>query len=103
VIVIDHGKKIYDGDLDRIAGAGTQQRIIKFKPRNDAFPAGWAPSHGTAKVCDDGEIMLHVPSSEVVTVCQQILSRGGVDDLTIQDVPLEDIITELFQRGAAAK
>src|ERR1700690_3451048 len=30
VIVIDHGKKIYDGDLDRIAGAGARQRIIKF-------------------------------------------------------------------------
>jgi hypothetical protein len=26
-----------------------------------------------------------------------------VDDLTIQDVPLEDIITELFSRGVAAK
>ena len=31
VIVIDHGKKIYDGGLDRIAGAGARQRIIKFK------------------------------------------------------------------------
>src|SRR5471032_1256706 len=33
VIVIDHGRKIYDGDLARIAGAGARQRIIKFKPR----------------------------------------------------------------------
>ena len=26
-----------------------------------------------------------------------------VDDITIQDVPLEDVITELFSRGMAAK
>jgi len=102
VIVIDHGKKIYDGDLDRVAGAGARQRIIKFKPRDGFFPAGWKPLHGAAKVCDDGEILLHVPSEHVVTVCQQILGIGGVDDLTIQDVPLEDIITELFQRGVVS-
>src|SRR6187401_2618245 len=43
VIVIDHGKKIYDGGLDRIAGAGARQRIIKFKPRDGTFAAGWQP------------------------------------------------------------
>jgi ABC-2 type transport system ATP-binding protein len=102
VIVIDHGRKIYDGDLDRIAGAGARQRIIKFKPRDGAFPPGWQPAHGESKVCDDGEILLHVPSEHVTAVCQQILALG-VDDITIQDVPLEDVIAELFSRGVAAK
>jgi ABC-2 type transport system ATP-binding protein len=98
VIVIDHGKKIYDGDLDRIAGAGSGQRIIKFKPQGGGFPADWQPVHGTAKTCEDGEVLLHVPSVHVTTVFQQILATGSVDDITIQDVPLEDIISELFQR-----
>jgi ABC-2 type transport system ATP-binding protein len=99
VIVIDHGKKIYDGGLAHLTGAGARQRIIKFKPRDGAFPTGWAPAHGTVKVCDDGEILLHVPSEHVTSVFQQILSLGAVDDITIQDVPLEDVITELFSRG----
>ncbi|HVT73536.1 MAG TPA: ABC transporter ATP-binding protein [Lacunisphaera sp.] len=99
VIVIDHGKKIYDGALDRIAGAGARQRIIKFTPRDNAFPAGWQPAHGLAKVGDDGDYTLHVPSEYVTTVCQQILNQGPVDDITIHDVPLEDIITEIFSRG----
>jgi ABC-2 type transport system ATP-binding protein len=108
VIVIDHGKKIYDGDLDRIAGAGARQRIIKFKPRPGldgapSFPPDWQPAHGTAKVAEDGEFLLHVPSEHITEVCQQILNRGAVDDITIQDVPLEDIISELFSRGVAAK
>jgi ABC-2 type transport system ATP-binding protein len=99
VIVIDHGKKIYDGDLDRIAGAGARQRIIKFRPRDGSFPSDWKPQHGAAKVGEDGEILLHVPSEHVTEVCQQILNRGAVDDITIQDVPLEDIISEIFSRG----
>ncbi len=106
VIVIDHGKKIYDGNLARISGAGARQRIIKFRPRpalsgDRSFPADWKPVHGECKVCADGEILLHVPSEHVTDVCSQILSSGPVDDITIQDVPLEDIISEIFSRGAA--
>jgi ABC-2 type transport system ATP-binding protein len=104
VIVIDHGKKIYDGDLSRIAGAGAGQRIIKFRPQAaalTAFGPDWKPAHGTAKVSDEGEITLHVPSEHVTTVFQQILTQGPVDDITIQDVPLEDIISELFSRKTA--
>jgi ABC-2 type transport system ATP-binding protein len=103
VIVIDHGKKIYDGDLDRIAGAGSGKRIIKFKPRDGAFPAGWQPRHGECKVCADGEMLLHVPSEHVTAVCSQILADGAVDDITIQDVPLEDIIGELFSSGRTGR
>ncbi len=99
VIVIDHGKKIYDGELDRIAGAGARQRIIRFKPRDGAFPPDWKPAHGEGKTGEDGEITLHVPSEQVTSVCQQILTLG-VDDITIQDVPLEDIISEIFSRGS---
>lgn len=101
VIVIDHGKKIYDGGLDRIAGAGARQRIIRFKPHDGAFPPDWKPLHGGAKASEDGEILLHVPSEHVTAVCHQILNQGAVDDITIQDVPLEDVISELFQRGVA--
>jgi ABC-2 type transport system ATP-binding protein len=113
VIVIDHGKKIYDGGLDRITGAGARQRIIKFRPQASAlssvdgkpaiFGPDWKPLHGESKVCEDGEMLLHVPSEHVTAVFQQILSLGAVDDITIQDVPLEDVITELFSRGVAAK
>jgi len=106
VIVIDHGKKIYDGGLGRLAGAGARQRSIKFKARPDSngtpFAAGWQPLHGTVKVSDEGEVLLHVPSEHVTRVFQQILGLGDVDDITIQDVPLEDIIAELFRRGVAA-
>ena len=102
VIVIDHGKKIYDGDLDAIAGAGARQRIIRFKPRDGSFPPDWQPAHGVSKAGEDGELVLHVPSEHVTAVCSQILAQGPVDDITIQDVPLEDIISELFSRGIKA-
>jgi ABC-2 type transport system ATP-binding protein len=50
---------------------------------------------------DDGEIVLTVPSAEIVGLTGRILAAGPVADITISDVPLEDVIAELFGRTDA--
>jgi ABC-2 type transport system ATP-binding protein len=37
-----------------------------------------------------------VPTDRVVAVSQEILTTGPVADITIEDIPLEDVIAELF-------
>jgi ABC-2 type transport system ATP-binding protein len=98
VIVINKGKKIYDGSLDRLeAGSGTRKKIIKFVPQDPAaFPATWTSKHGKPTRNDEGQITLSVPANAVIAVSQEILSTGPVADITIEDVPLEDVIAELF-------
>jgi ABC-2 type transport system ATP-binding protein len=98
VIVINKGKKIYDGALDRLeAGSGSRKKIIKFIPQDPAaFPADWSSKHGTATRSDEGQFTLNVPTDAVIAVSQEILSAGAVADITIEDVPLENVIAELF-------
>jgi ABC-2 type transport system ATP-binding protein len=98
VIVINKGKKIYDGSLDRLeGGSGTRKKIIRFLPQDPAaFPAMWSSKHGTPTRNDEGQITLSVPADAVIAVSQEILSTGPVADITIEDVPLEDVIAELF-------
>ncbi len=98
VIVIHKGKKIYDGDLDRLEAAGGRKKIIKFRPTEAKFPALADLATNKAIVAEDGEVTLHVPSDQVVSVSQRILAAGPVADITIEDVPVEDIIAELFTR-----
>ncbi|RRJ96211.1 ABC transporter ATP-binding protein [Opitutaceae bacterium TAV4] len=81
VIVIHKGTKIHDGDLSLLETAGGRQKIIKYR-RADAGE----------------ETTLHVPAAEVVTTSQRILAEGPVADITIEDVPIEDIIADLFRR-----
>ena len=108
VIVIHKGKKIYDGALDRLENAGgAKKKIITFLPAvssatggNSAFPDTWQSRHGETKRIDDGKFTLRVPSDTVVAVSQEILSTGPVADITIEDVPLEDVIAELFSAQA---
>jgi len=99
VIVIDKGRKIYDGALDRLeAGTGSRMKIVRFIPSDlAAFPETWKSAHGeTARDPADGRFTVRVPVTNVVAVSQEILTTGTVADITIEDVPLEDVIAELF-------
>ncbi|MEO5961792.1 MAG: ABC transporter ATP-binding protein [Opitutaceae bacterium] len=105
VIVIHKGKKIYDGALDRLENAGgAKKKIITFVPGAGsangattlAFPDTWQSRYGETKRADDGKFTLCVPGENVVAVSQEILGTGPVADITIEDVPLENVIAELF-------
>ncbi|MDF3056396.1 MAG: transporter [Rariglobus sp.] len=96
VVVIHKGIKIYDGALDRLEATGGRKKIIKFRPAQVPFPALVELAEDKATVTEDGEVVLHVPSAQVVEISQRILAAGPVADITIEDVPLEDVITELF-------
>ncbi|MBL9200199.1 MAG: ABC transporter ATP-binding protein [Opitutaceae bacterium] len=105
VIVIHKGRKIYDGALDRLENAGgAKKKIITFLPAGAAsggtFTESWQSRFGETKRGDDGKFTLRVPSENVVAVSQEILSTGPVADITIEDVPLEDVIAELFSAQA---
>jgi ABC-2 type transport system ATP-binding protein len=101
VIVIHKGRKIYDGALDRLEHAGgARKKIITFVPAAtaaNAFPDTWQSSHATGTTrTADGKFTLCVPGESVVAVSQEILRTGPVADITIEDIPLEDVIAELF-------
>jgi len=109
VIVIHKGAKIYDGALDRLESAGgARKKIITFLPAltdgaagAPAFPAAWQSRFGETTRAEDGKFTVRVPVENVVAMSQEILSAGPVADISIEDVPLEDVIAELFQRGVA--
>ncbi len=102
VIVIDKGRKIYDGALDHLeAGNGSRMKIIRFIPSDlAAFPETWKSAYGeTTRDPADGRFTVRVPFTNVVAVSQEILTAGTVADITIEDVPLEDVIAELFSNA----
>ncbi len=100
VIVIHKGAKIYDGALKQLESAsGTRKKIITFLPESGpAFPSNWQSSQGeTAYDATTGKFTVRVPSENLVAVAQEILAAGLVADISIEDVPLEDVIAELFK------
>jgi ABC-2 type transport system ATP-binding protein len=98
VIVIHKGHKIYDGDLNRLetGNAGSRQKIVTFEPADDSFAADWSSAYGITHRCENGKIEVRAPGSQVVQVSQEVLTTGPVTDITIEDIPLEDVIADLF-------
>ncbi|MFA6289606.1 MAG: ABC transporter ATP-binding protein [Opitutaceae bacterium] len=98
VIVIHKGTKIYDGALARLENAdGSKKKIITFLPADGTFPETWQSRHGeTRRDPEEGKFTVRVSGENVVAVSQEILTTGPVADITIEDIPLEDVITELF-------
>ena len=100
VIVIHKGAKIYDGALKQLEStSGPRKKIITVLPEpGPAFPANWQSSHGeTSYDAVAGKFTVCVPSENLVAVAQEILTAGPVADISIEDVPLEDVIAELFK------
>ena len=108
VIVIHKGRKIYDGKLDRLetGSAGTRQKIITFLPdlnsvesvSRPGFPPDWTSAFGETVRDESGKFTLRAPGNRVAEVSQEILQQGAVADITIEDVPLEDVIADLFEK-----
>ena len=108
VVIIHKGNKIYDGDLALLetGNVATRQKIITFVPDLNstesagriAFPPDWQSTHGATTRDEAGKFTLRVPSSRIAAVSQEILQHGPVADITIEDVPLEDVIADLFER-----
>jgi ABC-2 type transport system ATP-binding protein len=98
VVVIHRGRKIYDGGLDRLeSGSERRKKIVTFIPKDGSFPETWQSSFGRTERDADGKFTVRVNGEEVVAVSQELLSAGAVADITIEDVPLEDVIADLFQ------
>jgi len=98
VIVIHKGRKIYDGALDMLeSGSDSRKKIVRFVPKDATFGDGWRSTHGVTTRSVDGTFTLRVASDDIVAVAQEVLATGPVADITIEDVPLEDIIAELFK------
>jgi len=100
VIVIDKGKLVYDGALDKLV---TQIRPDKRVVLRFSRPVDRADLEGYGQVVrhDAGESVLDVHKENVNAVVTRALSQLPVSDLTVENPPLEEVMSELFARGRA--
>ena len=84
VIVIHHGRILFDGQLE-------------------ALTERFAPHKTITAVLADGEtITLDAPKSETSAATARLLAEHEVLDLTVEDPPIEDVIEQAFAIEAGA-
>jgi ABC-2 type transport system ATP-binding protein len=98
VVVIDKGKLVYDGALEAlVAKIRPDKRVVLRFSR----PVEKADLEGFGQIVrhDAGESVLDVHKDAVNRVVTQALAQLPVSDLTVENPPLEEVMSELFARG----
>ena len=99
VIVIHHGRVLFDGDLTALA-----DRFAAYKTINVTLADASAPldSYGEVMERDGYRVKLRVARAEVSPIAARLLSEQQVTDLTIEEPPIEDVIELVFAHHATA-
>ncbi len=97
VIVIHHGKILFDGDL-----TGLVERFSAYKTLGVTLEAGGntdLSAYGEVLGNEAGRIVIRVPKVETTQIAARLLTDLPVADLTIEDPPIEDVIEHVFREG----
>jgi len=94
VLVIDHGKIFFDGPLAEIVDRFSGYKILSLTFEKE----------GTRDLSAFGEIteqtpvsvQLKVPRAKVTETCRKLLEACDVSDINVQEVPVEEVIRQLF-------
>jgi ABC-2 type transport system ATP-binding protein len=102
VIVIDKGKIIFDNKLHNLVSEFTKEKIIKLYLSKEADIRN-LENVGKIKKIDFPLVVLSVPRSTAAVASAEILQNFPVNDLTVEEEPIEEIIRRLFRQGEKKK
>ena len=94
-VVINRGSVIHDGPVSEIGDRFSQHKIVELQ-----FAAGGIPDdiEQFGNVLEDRSPMvrLQIPRQDVSSSLSRMLARYTIDDVSVSERPLEDVIAELF-------
>jgi ABC-2 type transport system ATP-binding protein len=101
VLVITHGKLIYDGALRGITEQFGQSKLLRLQFDGDGVPEDLARFGEVARI--EGPVAeLQVERGRVAEALGVILDRYTVIDMSVQDPPLDQVIARVFQSAEPA-
>jgi viologen exporter family transport system ATP-binding protein len=98
VLVITHGKVIYDGPLAGITEQFGQSKLVRLQFTGERTPDG-LERFGEVTSRTGPAAELKVDRQRVAEAIAAILDHYTVVDLSVEDPPLDQVIARVFQEG----
>jgi len=95
VIIIDHGQVFFDGALQDIIDRLATHKIMTLSRRKPLPAIDFSP-YGEVLEKSASEVRLKIPRQQIVAASRDLIAALEIDDFTVEDVPIEDIIREVF-------
>jgi len=100
VIIIHHGRLIYDGPLQTLAERTAPYKVLTITFRSPV-PREVLQNLGHVVQYEALRVTLHVPREETAKRAAQLLAQAQVEDVTIEDPPIEEVIATIFREKEA--
>ncbi len=99
VIIIDHGTIFFDGLLSEVVDRFADFKLITIHCEGaQNRPKESLAQYGELIQQEAGSVKLKVKRDRVIPVCKALLDDLPVSDIDIEEVPIEDVIRQIFAR-----
>jgi viologen exporter family transport system ATP-binding protein len=99
VLIIDHGKIFFDGPLTAIIDRFSGFKIIGLTFADEAVRD--FSQFGEVVEQTSVSVQLKVPRAKVTETSRQLLDACNVTDINVQELPVEEVIRQLFGERSA--
>ena len=100
VLLIHQGQLIYDGLLNGLLDRFAPYRQVKVELAQ-SLPKSKLADFGEIETIEGQKVSFLVPREQLTPTISRILAQLEVQDLSVGDPPIEEIIGRLFQTGEA--
>lgn len=99
VVIINHGKKIFDGRLDDVVEKFSQTKLITVTFKNGGVSEEQLAGLGEVLEHSKVKSVLKVSRDLVKKSSNELLNQFDVDDINIEEVPIEEVIEKVFKES----
>lgn len=100
VVIIDHGSIFFDGQLSEVVDRFADFKLVSVQlSGQETSPLLSLEKYGEVVEQTPTQIRLKVKRDRVIPACKALLDELPVTDIDIQEVPIEDVIRQIFAQG----
>ncbi|MCG8451295.1 MAG: ABC transporter ATP-binding protein [Pirellulales bacterium] len=99
VVIIAHGEIMYDGSLAGIVDRFSGHKVLSLQFVDDRMPGDLA-RYGEVLEIVEPKARLRVDRGKIAEVLSSVLASYDIEDVSVEDPPLEEVIAEMFALSA---
>ncbi len=99
VVIIAQGEIVHDGSLDDIVDRFSGHKVLSLQFADERMPSDLA-RYGEVLEVVAPKAKIRVERSSIAEVLSSVLSSYSIEDISVEDPPLEEVIADMFKLTA---
>lgn len=98
VIILDNGKIFYDGSLEKLSASVGSDKILTLHFKEAISQEIENTLSPMFQKVSDTSLKARITKQEAPSLVSNVLQSYPIDDITLEEVPIEEIIRDIFQK-----